>query len=32
VISHEAALATAFIPHEIEGATVVSPLLAQQQA
>jgi twitching motility protein PilT len=30
IISHESAMATAFVPHEIEGADVVSPLLAQQ--
>jgi twitching motility protein PilT len=32
VISHEAALATAFVPHEIAGSAVVSPLLAKKQA
>jgi hypothetical protein len=31
IITHEDALATAFLPHEIEGSAVVSPLLAQSQ-
>ncbi len=29
IITHETAIATAFVPHEIEGANVYSPLLAQ---
>jgi twitching motility protein PilT len=29
VITHETAVATAFVPHEIEGAGVVSPMLAE---
>jgi twitching motility protein PilT len=30
-ITHETAVATAFVPHEIEGAGVVSPMLGQPQ-
>ena len=29
VITHETAVATAFVPHEIAGANIVSPLMAQ---
>ena len=31
IITHEDALALAFLPHEIEGSAVVSPLLSQSQ-
>ena len=29
IITHDTAVDTAFVPHEIEGANVYSPLLAQ---
>jgi len=29
IITHDTAVATSFVPHEIEGANAVSPLLAQ---